>query len=136
MRAISSRQQNRAAQNQRLKRTLLFVSAAAVLAWLPYVIVENLLNVYEIFPAWQVYYTTIFLQYSNSFVNLLIYTFKIPEFRQSTIMWCLTRRAINGVDTKNKKGICYYVHPPRAILLDFLRLFRASYALKSCEDGF
>ena len=104
MRTISSHQQNRTAQNQRLTRTLLFVSAAAVMAWFPYVIVEYLLNVHNIFPAWQVYYTTIFLQYSNSFVNPIIYAFKIPEFRQSSIMWCLTRRAINGVDTKNKKG--------------------------------
>ena len=40
MRTISSHQQNGIAQNQRLTRTLLFVSAAAVLAWLPYVIVE------------------------------------------------------------------------------------------------
>ena len=28
----------------------------------------------------------------------------VVEFRQSSIMWFLTRRAINGVDTKNKKG--------------------------------
>ena len=28
----------------------------------------------------------------------------VVEFRQSSIMWCLTRRALNGVDTKNKKG--------------------------------
>ena len=104
MRTISSHQQNRTAQNQRLTRTLLFVSAAAVLAWLPYVIIEYSLNVHKIFPAWQVYYTTIFLQYSNSFVNPIIYAFKIPEFRQSSIMWCLTRRAINGVDTKSRKG--------------------------------
>ena len=41
----------------------------------------------------------------NSFVNPIIYAFnKIPEFRQSLITWCLRRRAINGVDTKNKKG--------------------------------
>ena len=33
MRTISSHQQNRTAQNQRLTRTLLFVAAAAVLAW-------------------------------------------------------------------------------------------------------
>ena len=90
MRTISSHQQNRTAQNQRLTKTLLFVSAAAVLAWLfKYVIVEYLLNVHKIFPAWQVYYTTIFLQYSNSFANPIIYAFKIPEFRQSLIMWCL-----------------------------------------------
>ena len=103
MRTISSHQQNRTAQNQRLTRTLLFVSAAAVMAWFPYVIVEYL-YVHNIFPAWQVYYTTIFLQYSNSFANPIIYAFKIPKFRQSSIMWFLTRRAINGVDTKNKKG--------------------------------
>ena len=28
----------------------------------------------------------------------------VVEFRQSSIMLCLTRRAINRVDTKNKKG--------------------------------
>ena len=86
------------------KTATLFVSAAAVLAWLPCVIVEYLLNVHKIFPAWQVYYTTIFLQYFNSFATPIIYAFKIPEFRQSLIMWCLIRRAINGVDTTNKTG--------------------------------
>ena len=80
MRTISSHQQNRTAQNQRLTRTLLFVSAAAVLAWLPYVIVEYLLNVHKIFPAWQVYYTRIFLQYSNSFANPIIYALKYLNF--------------------------------------------------------
>ena len=122
MRTISSHQQNRTAQNQRLTRTLLFVSAAAVLAWLPYVIVEYLLNVHKIFPAWHVYFTTIFLQYSNSFVNPIILAFKIREFRQSSIMWCLTRRAINEVDTKNKKGrtdtVAFYLSKVIRLLTD------------------
>ena len=37
-------------------------------------------------------------------LNKYIVVVVVVEFRQSSIMWCLTRRALNGVDTKNKKG--------------------------------
>ena len=106
MRTISSHQQNRTAQKRptRDKNIAFRICCCCFGVASDYVIVEYLLNVHKIFPAWQVNYTTIFLQYSNSFDNPIIYAFKIPEFRQSSIMWCLRRRAINGVDTKNKKG--------------------------------
>ena len=50
MRNISFEQQKRAAQNRRLIKTLLFVSAAAVLSWLPFLIVAGyLMGIHEIF---------------------------------------------------------------------------------------
>ena len=50
MRIISFEQQNRAAQNRRLIKTLLFVSAAAVLYWLPFLIVAGyLMGIHGIF---------------------------------------------------------------------------------------
>ena len=50
MRNISFEQQNRAAQNRRLLKTLLFVFAAAVLSWLPFLIVTAyLMGIHGIF---------------------------------------------------------------------------------------
>ena len=37
-------------------------------------------------------------------VVVVVVVVVVVEFRQSSIMWFLTRRAINGMDTKNKKG--------------------------------
>ena len=46
------------------------------------------------------------LRYLNCklYISLNKYIAVVVEFRQSSIMWFLTRRAINGMDTKNKKG--------------------------------
>lgn len=49
MRNISFEQQKRAAQNRRLRKTLLFVSAAAVLSWLPFLVAGYLMGIHEIF---------------------------------------------------------------------------------------
>ena len=49
MRNISFEQQNRAVQNRRLIKTLLFVPAAAVLSWLPFLIVAGLMGIHGIF---------------------------------------------------------------------------------------
>ena len=38
----------------------------------------------------------------NKYIAVVVVV--VVEFRQSSIMWFLTRRAINGMDTKNKKG--------------------------------
>ena len=48
-RRISAQQQRRASQNQRLTRTLLFVSVVALLSWLPIITVTFLMSVYEIY---------------------------------------------------------------------------------------
>ena len=64
MRNISFEQQKRAAQNRRLIKTLLFVSAAAVLSWLPFLVA---------------YYIAVILNYFNCLVNPIIYALTIPD---------------------------------------------------------
>ena len=88
-------QQNRAAsQNQRLTKTLLFVSAISVLSWLPLVIVHYLTAIQR-FDIPRLFLDIInILNLSNSILNLLVYALRIPEFRQTFISYCSGRQAI------------------------------------------
>ena len=70
-------QHNRVSQNQRLTKTLLFVSAAAMLCWLPYVIVDCLTEVLEVPVPRKVSYAVIMLNYSNSLFNPIIYASQV-----------------------------------------------------------
>ena len=68
-RVITSQQQNRASQIQRLTKTLLFVSSVALLSWLPFIILYSLGILYNInvsIPR-NIYLTVDILNYSNSF---------------------------------------------------------------------
>ena len=83
-------QQNRDSQNQHLTKTLLSVSAAAVILFLPHVALHYLTSVGELSISFKFFLTTVFLNYSNSFVNPVVYVLKIPEFRQ-TVNFCRSR---------------------------------------------
>ena len=96
---VASQQQNRASQNQRLTKTLLFMSVIAVLSWLPFVIVHYLIFIQKVFfPRWVLCFgLTRILLYSNSFVNPFVYALRIPEFRQALGWYRLRRQTeING----------------------------------------
>ena len=89
-------QQNRAAsQNQRLTKTLLFVSAISVLSWLPLVIVNYLIAIQRFVIA-QLFVAIInILNLSNSILNPLVYALRIPEFRQALrFSYCSRRQAV------------------------------------------
>ena len=101
MRNISFEQQNRAAQNRRLTKTLLFVSAAAVLSWLPFLIVTAyLMGIHGIFVPVKVYYIVVILNYFNSLVNPIIYALRIPEFKQHLTVCCSILRVVDGMKSK------------------------------------
>lgn len=91
-RNVTFSQQNRTVQNQRLTKTLLFVSAAAVLSWIPFVTLYQLIVVHEVSISMKVFYFAIFLNYSNYFINPIVYALLIPEFRQSLILLCSKRQ--------------------------------------------
>ena len=97
-------QQNRAAsQNQRLTKTLLFVSAISVLSWLPLVIV-NYLTAIQRFDIAQLFVDIInILNLSNSILNPLVYALRIPEFRQTLISYCSRRQAVINRPLKERK---------------------------------
>ena len=91
-RSIAPQQQNRAAQNQRLTKTLLFVSFVAVLSWLPYILVKFLNVRSNVSPTTKyILQIVLLLSYSNSFLNAVIYALRIPEFKQA-LGACFFRR--------------------------------------------
>ena len=60
-RNVAFSQQNRTVQNQRLTKTLLFVSAAAVLSWIPFVTLYHLIMVHEVSLSMKVFYFAILI---------------------------------------------------------------------------
>ena len=91
--SIPSHQQNRSSQNKRLTKTLLFVSAAALLSWLPVIIVYYLAFSSTVLslPGYTVDVAFV-LCYSNSSVNPLVYALRIPEFRHALGLCCFRRQ--------------------------------------------
>ena len=92
-RKVSSQQGNRASQSQRLTVTLLLVSTVSLLSWLPLVTANYIFFVKNItIPNKFLIYNIInILNFSNCFVNSVVYSLRIPEFRQS-LVFCFTRR--------------------------------------------
>ena len=96
-----SQQQNRDLQNKRLTKTLVLVSFLALFCWLPYVIVFSVksLNQDVVIP-WRYLVIINFINYSNAFVNPVVYALRIPEFRQALALCCPLRRRA-AVNTEN-----------------------------------
>ena len=94
-RSLASQQKNRTAQSRRLTKTLLFVSVIALSSWLPSVIHLSLKVFLGEFPIpLSVFYVTLFLFYSNSLVNPILYVLRISEFKQALGLCCFRRQAV------------------------------------------
>ena len=80
------RNQNHIKREVKLAKTLALITGTSLFTWLPFQIMNILLvlkvmeNVHRIEFAFFVIKT---LQFSNSFVNVIIYPFRIPEFRRT-----------------------------------------------------
>ena len=97
----SLEQQNRAAQNWSLIKTLLFVSTTAVLSWLPFIIVTAyLMGIQGIFVPQGILYRNHSHNYFNSLVNLIIYALRIPDFKQHLTVCCSIHRVVDGMKSK------------------------------------
>ena len=94
--SIASRQENRTLQNQRLTKTLLFVSVVAVLSWLPIIISNCMIYVFKVsIPRTVLFeFTLNVINYSNSFVNPLVYALRIPEFKEALGLCCFRKRVV------------------------------------------
>ena len=76
----------------RLTKTLFLIVGASLFAWLPFQILNVLtyLGVTAIFPHLQLTVLLVrLLQFSNSLVNVVIYPFRMPEFRNT--LWRILR---------------------------------------------
>ena len=103
-RKVSSQHGNRASQSQRLTVTLLLVSTISLLSWLPLVIANCLIYILKInIPKVKLFYHIInLLNFSNSLVNPLVYSLRIPEFRQA-LGFCIIRlRKLINRNERNK----------------------------------
>ena len=94
-RSIASHQQNRATQNQRLTKTLLFASIVALTSWLPLTTFYFLIGFFEVTTPSNIFHAVaLLLCYSNSFVNPLVSALRIPEFKQALGLCCVRRQAV------------------------------------------
>ena len=91
---MASHQHNRVSQNQRLTKTLLFVSIIALSSWLPSIIYYILIGFLEFSVPLNISYTIIFLFFCNSFVNPILYALRIPEFKQALGSCFFRRQAV------------------------------------------
>ena len=87
-RSVASQQQNRNVQNERLTRTLLFVSILALLCWLPLIMVSDLDSLTKFVVPGRYLVVVFFLNYLNASVNPVVYALRIPEFRQALTLFC------------------------------------------------
>ena len=101
---IAPQQQNRDSQNKRLTKTLLFVSILALLCWIPLVILNGLIFVYDVQIPWTFYDLVNVINYSNSFANPVVYALRIPELREALVLCCLRRPAAPNMVNINRRS--------------------------------
>ena len=92
-------QQNRTFQKKRLTKTLLFVSVIAVLSWLPLLIVQYL-DIMTVLPV--TVNIVVFLCYSNSFLNPVMYALRIPEFKEALGFCCFRWQAAISTESNER----------------------------------
>ena len=101
---IVSQEQNRNSRNKRLTKTLLLVSILALLCWMPLVILNGLMFVYDVQMPWQFYCLVNVINYSNSFANPIVYALRIPEFKEALVLCCLRRPAAPNMVNINRRS--------------------------------
>ena len=99
---MASQQQKKAVKNQRLTKTLLFVSFIALISWIPFIIV-NLFLALERPVLSSYHYTIMILNYSNSFLNPIVYALRIPEFKQALSVGCFRRRETSNMEENKRR---------------------------------
>ena len=80
------RNQNHIKREVKLAKTLALITRTSLFTWLPFQILNTLieLNITGKFHLFQLTLFIIkFFQFSNSFVNVIIYPFRIPEFKRT-----------------------------------------------------
>ena len=74
-------QNHRAARESKLANTLFLVTGASLLTWTPFQMINNLSFIEDWRISSTLLYLSKILQFSNSLVNVVIYPFRIPEFK-------------------------------------------------------
>ena len=100
---VAAQHRNGASRNRRLTKTLLLMSTLALVCWLPLITLNILIYMTKTSIPSKFYLMVNILNYSNSFVNPIVYVFRIPEFQQA-LRSCYTKRrpAIKMVKTERR----------------------------------
>ena len=110
---------NHVVREKRLAKTLLIITAASLLTWLPFQILNLLAIRGELggFPYINMTVNIVkFLQFSNSLVNAIIYPFRIPEFKNALLQilrcWVTPRDRRNEVVSMHQRilGQLHHCH--------------------------
>ena len=107
---------NHVVRETRFAKTLLIITAASLLTWLPFQVLNLLVlrGQLEGFPYMSITINIVkFLQFSNSLVNVTIYPFRIPEFKNALLQ--ILRCCASPRDRRNEvvpmhQGILRQLH--------------------------
>ena len=86
-----SHQQNRAFQQQRLTKALLYVSVFTLISWIP-ISLCNLIGSFGYNIHDHILLLAYFMYLSSSFINPVVYAIRVPEFKQALPNVCCFRR--------------------------------------------
>ena len=95
--SVASQQPNRDLLNKRLTKTLMLVATLASLSWLPLITFNCLIFVFNVQIPWKYYDLVNIINYSNSFVNPVLYALRVPEFREAWALYFLRKLAAPNI---------------------------------------
>ena len=101
--SVASQHRNGASRNRRLTKTLLLVSILALVCWLPIVILNILINITKTSIPLKFYYMVNILNYSNSFVNPIVYVCIQNSWVSASAAFLLYEEETSHYDGKNRK---------------------------------
>ena len=73
--------------DRKLTVTIFFVIVLSTFAFLPYFL-DAVINLRGLYPLFDIEQLLNVFFYANSFVNPLVYTLRLKEFRKATRVWC------------------------------------------------
>ena len=91
-RKTPSHQQNRAFQQQRLTKALLYVSVFTLISWIPISVYNLIIGSFACKIHVHILLLTLFMYLSSSFINPVVYAIRIPEIKQALPNVCCFRR--------------------------------------------
>ena len=75
-------------QEARFSRTIFLVTAASFITWMPFLYHNIATRVSPVLTSWSAIFIIKLLQFSNSFVNFVIYIVRFPSYRKALFSFC------------------------------------------------
>lgn len=113
---------NREQNHNKLTKTLFIVTLLSLITWTPHGI-ANVMRFTTHDVEGEVYLAGQFCRLANSYVNLIVYSLRMPEFRERLInLFAFKRRNKDASGLQNQLAIAESMDPDCPVLLSFTRL--------------